>query len=85
MRYAAILKFAYCKLIMREKSFGQVLQKIRKEQGLSQEELAFKASLHRTYISDLERDRKSPSLRTMEKLAEVLGLSMLELIRQMYV
>lgn len=85
MRYAAILEFAYCKLIMREKSFGQVLKKIRKEQGLSQEELAFKASLHRTYISDLERDRKSPSLRTMEKLAEVLGLSMLELIRQMYV
>ena len=65
-------------------SFGQVLQKIRIEQGLSQEELAFKAALHRTYISDLERDRKSPSLRSVEKIACVLGLSMFDLIHRMY-
>ena len=65
-------------------SFGQVLQKIRIEQGLSQEELAFKVALHRTYISDLERDRKSPSLRSVEKIACVLGLSMFDLIHRMY-
>ena len=68
---------------MKENSFGQVLQKIRKDQGLSQEELAFKANLHRTYISDLERDRKSPSLRTVGKLAEVLGLSLSDFIHKM--
>ena len=65
------------------KTFGQTLKLIREDRGLSQEELAFKTDLHRTYISLLERDRKSPSLRTVTAIAAALGMSLLEFIRRM--
>ena len=47
-----------------EEAFGKVLREIRHEHSLSQEELGFENSYHRTYISLLERGRKSPSLNT---------------------
>ncbi len=50
--------------------------------GLSQEELAALADLHRTYISQLERGLKSPSLRAIEMLAMALGRQPHELIKQ---
>ena len=50
---------------------------------MSQEELAFKTDLHRTYISLLERDRKSPSLRTVTAIATALGMSLLEFVQLM--
>ena len=65
------------------KTFGQTLKLIREDRGLSQEELAFKTDLHRTYISLLERDRKSPSLRTVTAIATALGMSLLEFVRRM--
>jgi len=42
-----------------EKAFGKVLREIRNEHFLSQEELAFESGYHRTYISLLERGKKS--------------------------
>lgn len=59
---------------MSEFSFGLVLKELRQASGLSQEELAFKAGLHRTYISQLERGEKSPSLKTLQRLAKALGI-----------
>jgi transcriptional regulator with XRE-family HTH domain len=47
-----------------EEAFGKVLKEIRQEHSLSQEELGFESGCHRTYISLLERGRKSPSLNT---------------------
>ena len=41
---------------------GKELRKAREAAGMSQEELAFRARVHRTYISLLERDKKSPTL-----------------------
>ena len=61
--------------------FGRTLSRLRKDKGLSQEELAFRADLHRTYISQLERGLKSPSLATIEAIAKVLELRASELIR----
>ena len=51
------------------------------ERGLSQEALAAEAGRNRTYISDLERARYSPSLTAIAALAEVLGLSPHELVQ----
>lgn len=55
-----------------EEAFGVTLQDLRKARKLSQEELGFESGYHRTYISQLERGRKSPSLRTIFQLGEAL-------------
>jgi transcriptional regulator with XRE-family HTH domain len=55
-----------------ESVFGQVLRERRKEQRLTQEELAFRSGYHPTYIGQLERGRKSPSLRAIIGLATAL-------------
>jgi transcriptional regulator with XRE-family HTH domain len=49
--------------------------------GISQEELAHRAGLHRTYISDIERGARNPSLKTLSRLADALELSTSDLIR----
>jgi transcriptional regulator with XRE-family HTH domain len=43
--------------------------------GLSQEELAERAELHRTYVSDIERGARNPSLRSIDRLAKALKVS----------
>ncbi len=55
-----------------EEAFGLTLQDLRKARKLSQEELGFESGYHRTYISQLERGHKSPSLRTIFQLAAAL-------------
>jgi transcriptional regulator with XRE-family HTH domain len=68
---------------MIDKKFGRVLKKLRTEKGFSQEDFAHSVGLHRTYISQLERGLKSPSLRTLEKLCRELGLSLVELMQNL--
>ena len=63
-------------------AFGQVLRELRKRQGLSQEKLAHEADLERNYISLLELGRNSASIKTIFKLAPVLGLSIADLMAQ---
>ena len=55
------------------KAFGQVAREARIQIGLTQEALAHRARLHRTYIGDLENGRKSPTLDVVEALASALG------------
>jgi transcriptional regulator with XRE-family HTH domain len=57
-----------------EELFGNVLKQLRNEKGISQEELGFESGYHRTYISMLERGKKSPSLRTIFQLAKALNV-----------
>lgn len=64
-----------------QKAFGEAIRARRRELGLSQEDLGFKAELHRTYVSQLERGLKSPSLATIEQLAQVLKTTPSDLIR----
>jgi transcriptional regulator with XRE-family HTH domain len=59
-----------------------VIRKARVRVGLSQEELAFRCGLHRTYISQLERGLKSPSLRVVLTFARVLELPADKLVRE---
>jgi transcriptional regulator with XRE-family HTH domain len=65
-----------------EKAFGQVLRSVRESHGLSQEELAARAGYHRTYIGQLERGEKSPSLRTLFNLSSTLQVTPSVLIRR---
>ena len=55
-------------------AFGAVLREVRKERGLSQEDLGFESGYHRTYVSLLERGLKSPSLQTIFELARALDI-----------
>jgi len=55
-----------------EEAFGLTLQDLRKARKLSQEQLGFESGYHRTYISQLERGQKSPSLKTIFQLATAL-------------
>lgn len=57
-----------------EELFGKVLKQLRNEKGISQEELGFESGYHRTYISMLERGKKSPSLKTIFQLAKALDV-----------
>ena len=55
------------------KIYGERLKAFRKKKGLSQEDLGFKASLHRTYISEVERGRRNISILNIAKIAKALG------------
>jgi len=50
-------------------AFGRILRRRRTAKGISQEELASRAGLHRTFVSMLERGTRAPSLDVIRKLA----------------
>ncbi len=55
-------------------AFGNKVREIRKRKGLSQEELSYKADLHRTYIGMIERAEKNITLSNIEKIAKALDV-----------
>ena len=55
-------------------SFGDKVRELRKEKGLSQEELSYKEDLHRTYIGMIERAEKNITLTNIEKIAKALDV-----------
>lgn len=59
--------------------FGNKVKEIRKQKGLSQEQLSFKANLHRTYIGMIERAEKNITLINIQKIAEALEVEIKEL------
>lgn len=59
--------------------FGEKVREIRKEKGLSQEELAYKANLHRTYIGMIERAEKNITLINIDKIACALETTIKDL------
>jgi len=54
--------------------FGANLRRVRKQVGLSQEEVGFRSSLHRTEVGLLERGARVPRIDTLVKLAGALGV-----------
>lgn len=60
--------------------FGAVLRERREAAGISQEQLADRAGLHRTYVSLIERGKRTASIEVVRKFAKALGVSMAELI-----
>ena len=59
--------------------FGQAVRKRRMALHLSQETLAERADLHRTYVADIERGVRNVSLKNIQKLAQALGVSVSDL------
>jgi transcriptional regulator with XRE-family HTH domain len=62
-------------------ALGQAIQGRRKELGLSQEDLAGKAGLHRTYVSEIERRSRNLSVKILVRLAMALDLSPSQLMQ----
>lgn len=61
--------------------FGQNLRRRREALGISQEDLAEKADLHRTYIGSVERGERNVSIDNMDRLALAVGSSIQELLK----
>ena len=64
-----------------EELLGDAIRARRAGLGWSQEDFALACGLHRTYISQLERGKKSPTLRTLCMLARALKVSIVNLVR----
>jgi transcriptional regulator with XRE-family HTH domain len=61
--------------------FGANVRRIRRAQDLSQEELAHRAGVHRTYLSALERSGgRNPTIKVVERIAKALGVKPGELL-----
>ncbi len=58
-----------------KKAFGELIRKARLSQNLTQEDLADKASLHSTYIGQIERGLRNPSLVNIHKIKKALGVN----------
>lgn len=62
-------------------SFGERVKTLRREANISQEALADKAQMHRTYLSGIERGERNVSLVNIAKLAEALDVPVSELVK----
>ena len=51
------------------------MRRLREAKGWSQEEYADRADIHRTYVSDIERGRRNPTISVVEKLARSLDVN----------
>ena len=67
--------------ISAEIAFGRVLRELRRKRDVSQDELGARSGYHRTYIGQLERGEKSPSLRTLFNLAATLDVLPHKIVR----
>lgn len=61
---------------------GLNLQNLRREKGLSQEELAFRSGIHQTYLSGVERGKRNPTALVLQKIALALESDIERLVAQ---
>ena len=64
-------------------AFGEVMRGFREKAGLSQEALADRAGLHRTYVSMLERGKRNATLLVVSMLAAALAVTMTAMIGEL--
>ncbi len=62
------------------KQLGDKIRKVRRKQGISQEELGFRAGVHRTYIGAIERAEQNVSIDNIHKIAKALKVSPKDLL-----
>ena len=61
---------------------GLNLQRLRREKGLSQEELADLARIHQTYLSGVERGKRNPTITVLQRIAGALGADIQDLVQK---
>lgn len=61
---------------------GANVRAVREAKGLPQDELAFRADIHTTYLSGIENGKRNISLKVLERLASALAVSETELVRR---
>jgi transcriptional regulator with XRE-family HTH domain len=66
--------------LSRPQAFGKALREVRAERGLSQEEAALACNIDRAYFGQLERATKSPTLKTIWRIADSLELKPSDLL-----
>jgi len=59
-----------------EKKLGKRVRELRQARDLSQEELAFRVGVHRTYLGGIERGERNPSLKNVAAIARALGITL---------
>lgn len=64
------------------KRVGLNLQRLRRDRGLSQEELAHQADVHQTYLSGVEGGKRNPSIGVLGRIVAALGVDIEELFRR---
>ena len=57
------------------------VQRIRREKGLSQEEVAHRANVHQTYLSGVETGKRNPSILVVDRIAKALGVDVSEIFK----
>ncbi len=62
-----------------EEQFGERIRELRLAMRLSQEQLAFKSGMHRTYLGGIERGERNPSLKNIAAIAKALGVTLSQL------
>ena len=62
---------------------GANIRRLRKDQGLTQEEVAFRAKIDLTYMSGIERGKRNPSLLVMVRIAKALSADLSDLIHRL--
>lgn len=70
------------KILMNLDDLGERIKKVREEKELTQEDLDELTGLHYTYISKIEAGKKQPSLKSLEKITEALGVSLSQLFKE---
>ena len=61
---------------------GLNLQRLRREKGLSQEELADRAQIHQTYLSGVERGKRNPTITVLQRIAQALNADIMDLLER---
>lgn len=61
---------------------GENVRRLRLAKGISQEALALDAGMKRSYLSDLERGTRNPTVRALGRLADALGIDPSDLLRR---
>ena len=64
------------------RALGKAITDLRRKAGISQEDLAAKAGMHRTYVGGIERGERNPAFANLLRISEALAVTPSELLRQ---